>query len=163
MKIDGNTISISATDLVGRLNCAHLTELDLAVARGQLTNPAFTDPFRELLQERGSRHEQNYIEHLKARGLGDPRHRGRRRSRRKHCADARGDGGGRGGHRAGRVPLRRLGRADGRVAADRDAVGFRAMVLRSRRHETCARNQGRNRPATLPLRRAGRRRAGRAA
>ena len=35
MKIDGNTISISATDLVGHLNCAHLTELDLAVARGE--------------------------------------------------------------------------------------------------------------------------------
>ena len=69
MKIDGNTISISATDLVGRLNCAHLTELDLAVARGQLTTPAFRDPFRELLQERGSRHEQNYIDHLKAKGM----------------------------------------------------------------------------------------------
>ena len=69
MKIDGNTISISATDLVGHLNCAHLTELDLAVARGRLTNPAFRDPFRELLQERGSRHEQNYIDHLKAKGM----------------------------------------------------------------------------------------------
>jgi predicted RecB family nuclease len=66
---DGNRLSLSATDLVGHLNCAHLTELDLAVANGQLKPPGFHDPFRQLLQERGSRHEQGYIEHLKVSGL----------------------------------------------------------------------------------------------
>jgi hypothetical protein len=69
MKLDGNTTSISTTDLVGHLNSAHLTELDLAVANGRLAAPAFRDPFRELLQERGSRHGQKYIDHLKAKGL----------------------------------------------------------------------------------------------
>jgi predicted RecB family nuclease len=69
MKKDGNRLSLSATDLVGYLNCAHLTELDLAVANGQLKPPRFHDPFRQLLQERGSRHEQGYIEHLKVSGL----------------------------------------------------------------------------------------------
>jgi predicted RecB family nuclease len=69
MKKSGNGISLSATDLVGRLNCAHLTELDLAVANGRLKAPAFRDPFRELLQERGSRHELGYADHLKSNGL----------------------------------------------------------------------------------------------
>jgi|SRR5271166_5865536 len=69
MKKSGDGISLSATDLVGHLNCAHLTELDLAVANGRLKAPAFRDPFRELLQERGSRHELGYVDHLKSNGL----------------------------------------------------------------------------------------------
>jgi hypothetical protein len=31
----GNTVQLSASDLVGRLNCPNLTELDLAVAKGE--------------------------------------------------------------------------------------------------------------------------------
>ncbi len=69
MKKYWNRISLSATDLVGHLNCAHLTGLDLEVANGRLKAPAFRDPFRELLQERGSRHEHGYVEHLKTSGL----------------------------------------------------------------------------------------------
>jgi hypothetical protein len=69
MKKDWNRISLSATDLVGHLNCAHLTGLDLEVANGWLKAPAFRDPFRELIQERGSRHEHGYVEHLKTSGL----------------------------------------------------------------------------------------------
>jgi hypothetical protein len=32
----GNAIQLSASDLVGHLNCRNLTELDLAVAKGAL-------------------------------------------------------------------------------------------------------------------------------
>ena len=40
----GDSIFLSASDLVGRLNCRHLTSLDLAVANGELERPAIWDP-----------------------------------------------------------------------------------------------------------------------
>jgi hypothetical protein len=46
-----------------------LTALYLDVAKGNLEKPKFWDPFQEILQERGRRHEAGYIEHLKASGL----------------------------------------------------------------------------------------------
>src|SRR6516162_10051390 len=63
------TIHLSASDLVGHLNCRYLTSLDLAVANGMLAKPFTWDPLLELLAERGSRHEKGYIDHLKANGL----------------------------------------------------------------------------------------------
>jgi len=65
----GGTIHLSASDLVGHLNCRYLTSLDLAVANGMLAKPFTWDPLLELLAERGSRHEKGYIDHLKANGL----------------------------------------------------------------------------------------------
>jgi hypothetical protein len=65
MKKNEDGLFLSATDLVGHLNCTHLTKLDLAVADDARTAPTFYDPFRHLLQERGSRHEQAYIDHLR--------------------------------------------------------------------------------------------------
>ena len=35
----GKTVQLSASDLVGHLNCRNLTELDLAVAKGALAKP----------------------------------------------------------------------------------------------------------------------------
>src|SRR5262245_18183834 len=46
------TVHLSASDLVGHLNCRYLTSLDLAVAKGVLTKPSISDPL-----------------HLKANGL----------------------------------------------------------------------------------------------
>lgn len=65
--IDGN-IQLSATDLVGHLNCGHLTALDVQVAKGALKKPDHYDPLLEILRERGQRHEDAYIEHLHAQG-----------------------------------------------------------------------------------------------
>ena len=65
--IKGN-IQLSATDLVGHLNCGHLTALDVLVANGALKKPVHYDPLLELLRERGQRHEDAYIEHLRAQG-----------------------------------------------------------------------------------------------
>jgi uncharacterized protein len=65
----GDTIQLSASDLVGHLNCRNLTELDLAVAKGELAKPrVFGSSLLDVLRERGFRHEQGYIEHLKAMG-----------------------------------------------------------------------------------------------
>jgi predicted RecB family nuclease len=66
----GNNIQLSASDLVGHLNCRNLTELDLAVAKGGLAKPrVWDDPLLDVARERGLRHEQGYIDHLRAKGL----------------------------------------------------------------------------------------------
>jgi uncharacterized protein len=65
----GSTFRLSAGDLVGYLNCHHLTALDRAVAEGTRAKPKVWDPLLEILQERGSIHEQNYIDHLKKAGM----------------------------------------------------------------------------------------------
>src|SRR5262245_34097043 len=66
-KIDG-AIQLSASDLVGHLNCRYLTRLDLAVAHGKLAKPKRWDPLLDLLVQRGAVHEQAYVDHLKEIG-----------------------------------------------------------------------------------------------
>jgi len=68
MREVGGQIYLSATDLVGHLNCAHLTALDIQVASGELAKPVRWDPLLEILRERGFRHEQAFIEYLQAIG-----------------------------------------------------------------------------------------------
>ncbi|SDR63347.1 uncharacterized protein SAMN05519103_08516 [Rhizobiales bacterium GAS113] len=65
----GQSFQLSASDLVGHLNCRNLTELDLAVAKGALAKPKVWNPLLDVLRERGLRHEQGYVEHLRAKGL----------------------------------------------------------------------------------------------
>ncbi|MEH2510163.1 putative RecB family nuclease [Nitrobacteraceae bacterium AZCC 1564] len=65
----GEKINLSASDLVGHLNCRYLTELDLKVASGQLKKPKVWDPVLETLAERGNQHELSFIEHAKANGI----------------------------------------------------------------------------------------------
>ena len=62
------SVLLSATDLVGHLNCPHLTQLDREVASGIREKPANWSPLLDLLWERGARHEQAYIERLEATG-----------------------------------------------------------------------------------------------
>ncbi len=68
MKKSDENLLLSASDLVGHLNCNHLTALDVQVAIGALAKPDNYDPLLELLRERGYRHEQEYIGHLKEAG-----------------------------------------------------------------------------------------------
>ncbi|MGN7752955.1 TM0106 family RecB-like putative nuclease [Sinorhizobium sp. 22678] len=65
----GTELILSAHDLVGHLNCRHLTELDLRVTEGSLAKPARWDPLLETLKERGLKHEHEFLEHLKAQGF----------------------------------------------------------------------------------------------
>ena len=67
-KIEGSLV-LSASDLVGHLNCRHLTSLDIDVAEGRLAKPYVSDPLLDILRERGARHEQGYVDHLKSEGL----------------------------------------------------------------------------------------------
>jgi hypothetical protein len=68
LSLDGMA-HLSASDLVGHLNCKYLTSLDLAVAKGELNKPSVWDPVLELLIERGALHEQNYLDHLETNGF----------------------------------------------------------------------------------------------
>jgi predicted RecB family nuclease len=68
MKQINDKIQLSATDLVGHLNCGHLTALDVQVATGALKKPESYDPLLEILRERGQRHEDAYIQHLRDEG-----------------------------------------------------------------------------------------------
>jgi uncharacterized protein len=77
---DDGTLVVSATDLVGFLECDHLVTLEEARARGELEKPFRDDPQLELVRRRGYEHEQRYIERLAADGrtvvemrLRDPR------------------------------------------------------------------------------------------
>ena len=65
----GQTFQLSASDLVGHLNCRNLTELDLEVAKGALAKPKVWNPLLDVLRERGLRHEQGYVDYLRAKGL----------------------------------------------------------------------------------------------
>jgi uncharacterized protein len=69
MKKQQDVIHLSASDLVGHLNCRHLTALDLSVAEGALAKPGHWDPLLELLQERGRRHEASFVDHLRSQGI----------------------------------------------------------------------------------------------
>ena len=60
---------VSASDLVGFASCPHLTWLDRKVAAGELSKPQRTDAMLELLQERGRKHESDYLAALKAEGI----------------------------------------------------------------------------------------------
>src|SRR5262249_31878269 len=65
----GGTIHLSASDLVGHLNCRYLTTLDLAVANDELAKPVRWDPVLEVLAERGALHERSYVDHLNENGF----------------------------------------------------------------------------------------------
>ncbi|MCP1246306.1 TM0106 family RecB-like putative nuclease [Acetobacter cerevisiae] len=54
---------------MGYLNCRHLTQLEHAAARGELSRPKFFDPALEALWERGKQHELAYVDHLRTQGL----------------------------------------------------------------------------------------------
>src|SRR5438105_11978340 len=64
----GETLRFSASDLVGHVDCHHLTALDAAVARGELEKPRFWDPLLQALFDRGLTHERAYVEHLRQTG-----------------------------------------------------------------------------------------------
>jgi hypothetical protein len=53
MRKIGDSIELSASDLVAHLNCRYLTDLDIAVANGALAKPNYWDPLLETLRERG--------------------------------------------------------------------------------------------------------------
>ena len=69
MQLVDGTVIVSATDLVGFLECGHLTTLELGRVDGQWEKPhQRADPEVVLLQERGDAHEAAYLARLQAEG-----------------------------------------------------------------------------------------------
>ena len=64
----GEVIHLSASDLVGHLECRHLTDLDVEALYGRIQRPHFHDPLLDILIERGALHERSYLEHLAGQG-----------------------------------------------------------------------------------------------
>ena len=69
MQQTNGSITLSATDLVGHLGCRYLTRLDIAAANGVLERPKAWDPLLQILRERGARHEQGFVGHLRSQGF----------------------------------------------------------------------------------------------
>jgi predicted RecB family nuclease len=69
VQVHGDTIVVSASDLVGYLACDHLATLELGRAQGLWERPPRReDPELALLQERGLEHETAYLDRLLAAG-----------------------------------------------------------------------------------------------
>jgi uncharacterized protein len=65
---EDGTLVVSATDLVGFLECDHLVTLEELRARGELERPYREDPELDLIRQRGYDHERRYIDRLEADG-----------------------------------------------------------------------------------------------
>ncbi|HEX4905269.1 MAG TPA: TM0106 family RecB-like putative nuclease [Acidimicrobiales bacterium] len=65
--LDGRLV-LSPTDLVGHLSCEHLTQLELAAARGLRVRPERVDPELDVLSKRGLEHEALYLAKVEAEG-----------------------------------------------------------------------------------------------
>ena len=59
---------LSASDLVGSLECEHLLALERGAARGELARPERADPELDLLAAHGLAHEQRFLRALREEG-----------------------------------------------------------------------------------------------
>src|SRR2546428_3431804 len=62
--LDGGLI-VSPSDLTGFLECEHLTQQELAAARGEIERPERKDPELEVLTRRGLEHEARHLAELR--------------------------------------------------------------------------------------------------
>jgi predicted RecB family nuclease len=60
---------LSATDLVGHLECEHLTQLERLAALGELKRPKRDDPALDLLSQLGEEHEREHLNRYRTLGL----------------------------------------------------------------------------------------------
>src|SRR5215831_17272432 len=64
MKVLNGQLRLAATDVSNHLACRHLTQLELQVARGNRSAPAWAAPDLAVIQELGKRHEAAYLRYL---------------------------------------------------------------------------------------------------
>src|SRR2546427_10940829 len=57
-------MAFSASDLNDFLECEHLTQLELAVVRGDLQRPNTVNPSADLVRRKGIEHEAAYLQSL---------------------------------------------------------------------------------------------------
>jgi uncharacterized protein len=68
VKLETDTLRLSATDLANHLACAHLTTLERGRAEGQWKAPDWFRPEADVLRERGLEHERAYLAYLESQG-----------------------------------------------------------------------------------------------
>src|SRR5512146_2241262 len=64
MKRHNDRLTFSPSDLNAFLACAHLTSLQVRVAREELERPFRHNPFAELIRRKGEEHEAVYLQRL---------------------------------------------------------------------------------------------------
>ena len=69
MRLNGDGFVYSATDLVGYLECGHLSRLERAAAAGHLPRPNIPDPVLDRIAKRGELHEQRFRDSLEKSGV----------------------------------------------------------------------------------------------
>ena len=69
MEIVDDRLMYSATDLVGFLECGHLTSLERAAVSGHLERPVRADPVLDRIAQRGQLHEERFLESLMSEGF----------------------------------------------------------------------------------------------
>jgi uncharacterized protein len=68
VKLDADTLRLSATDLANHLACRHLTVLDRGAAEGRWKPPDWFRPEADVLRQRGLEHERAFLAHLEREG-----------------------------------------------------------------------------------------------
>lgn len=68
MHLAGGILVLSASDLVGFMECEHLTNQEVAVARGDFPPPQLEDPELEIVRRRGDAHEAAVLKRFRAEG-----------------------------------------------------------------------------------------------
>ena len=68
MHRDDDRLHLSPSDVTAYLECEHLTQLELKVARGELVRPHVEDAQAELIRRKGEEHERAYVQELLADG-----------------------------------------------------------------------------------------------
>src|SRR5215208_3147657 len=68
MRVVGEGVVFSPTDLASFFGCEHLVTLELKRLRRELSRPFFPDPGMDVLKARGEQHEREYLEKLRGEG-----------------------------------------------------------------------------------------------
>src|SRR5258707_14290024 len=68
MRVEGQQVLLSASDLMRFMSCKHATALDLRYARGESLVPAEDTEDAKILQKQGDDHEFRYLSKLKSEG-----------------------------------------------------------------------------------------------
>ncbi len=68
MRAENGDLSFSPSDVTAYLECEHLAQLELKVARGEIVKPRVEDAQAELIRRKGDEHERAYLAQLLADG-----------------------------------------------------------------------------------------------
>jgi len=68
VKAENGLLSFSPSDVTAYLECEHLTQLELKVARGEIVKPHVEDAQAQLIRRKGEEHERAYLAQLVADG-----------------------------------------------------------------------------------------------